>query len=631
MYKKIIPIGMAILLAACGGSSENNSAESVNNVTEISTLSSIEVYVANWQLPQGTLNIFDSNNVLQESLKVEDINNVNIKVAALSFYTFEFIPTDTRLNCPRLSGCGRTFRGDVNDLNENRLIDYQEATSVELNYKAEVFGAPGANVVYLSPMSKAITERGFSASLPSLSATPFYHLTHSSLPAKVEAQMVTNAFTYAAIVAGAMDNTFSVENAFEEFIDAETIPHDWQNYSQLATQFITENLISEQDNTQLQSVAGQVKQTIASITTNLEWNTLRSGELSYDSRELLVDIRDIIGVARLQEASSLDTLNTRLEELESAFDESTKMTLDVLVNVLDVVITNYSPVADELIPAGQYEIDGLDIDYNKSPYSWAITGTYDGLAVVIDLTIPNFRISGVLGDRVEGVLSASIINGSTSLNITSSKLLVQLDGTDDSNNQNSDTDTDTDTGIADLTVSLEINKEASQLEGELSLKLKRDLNSLSKVVNILSSFDFNGKYVSNIQSIDFHITALETSPFKGDENDDLVYSFELDFPLNGANDFKFAYAGKIDNRPRLSSSDFFVSLQNRGLDIQIRDIKGNINLVVSGANGRWLELKQKGRDYSGGLYFGDTKIAKVTAVRGIPGVLFPNGDFESLF
>lgn len=627
MYKKIIPIGIAILLAACGGSSENNSAESVNNVTEISTLSSIEFYVANWQSPQGTLNIFDSNDFLQESLKVEDINNMSIKVEALSFYTFEFIPTDTRLNCPRLSGCGRTFRGDVNDLNENRLIDYQEATSVELNYKAEVFGAPGVNVVYLSPMSKAITERGFSASLPSLSATPFYHLTHSSLTAKVEAQMVTNAFTYAAIVAGAMDNTFSVENAFAEFVGAETIPHAWQNYSQLATQFISENLISEQDNIQLQSVAGQVKQTIASITTNIEWNTQRSAELSYDSRELLVDIRDIIGVARLQETSSLDTLNTRLEELENAFDENTKMTLDVLVNVLDVVITNYSPVADELIPAGQYEIDGLDIDYNKSPYSWVITGTYDGLAVVIDLSIPNFRISGVLGDRVEGVLSASIINGSTSLNITSSKLLVQLDGTDDSNNQNLDTDT----GIAELTVSLEINKEASQLEGELSLNLKRDLNPLSKVENILSSFDFNGKYLSNIQNIDFHITALETSPFKGDESDDLVYSFELDFPLNGANDFKFAYVGKIENRPRLSSSDFFVSLQNRGLDTQIRDIKGNINLVVSGANGRWLELKQQGSDYSGGLYFGDTKIAEVTAVRGIPGVLFPNGDFESLF
>ena len=57
----------------------------------------------------------------------------------------------------------------------------------------------------------------------------------------------------------------------------------------------------------------------------------------------------------------------------------------------------------------------------------------------------------------------------------------------------------------------------------------------------------------------------------------------------------------------------------------------NINLIAKGENGRWLDVKQKGRNYSGGLYVGDTKLADVTAVRGIPGVLFPNGEFESLF
>ncbi|MGP5155857.1 hypothetical protein [Pseudoalteromonas prydzensis] len=57
----------------------------------------------------------------------------------------------------------------------------------------------------------------------------------------------------------------------------------------------------------------------------------------------------------------------------------------------------------------------------------------------------------------------------------------------------------------------------------------------------------------------------------------------------------------------------------------------NINAVIKGAQGRWLDVKQKGRNYSGGLYFGDTQIADVTAVRGVPGILFPDGTFESLF
>ena len=53
--------------------------------------------------------------------------------------------------------------------------------------------------------------------------------------------------------------------------------------------------------------------------------------------------------------------------------------------------------------------------------------------------------------------------------------------------------------------------------------------------------------------------------------------------------------------------------------------------MIHGAQGRWLDVKQKGRNYSGGLYFGDTQIADVTAVRGVPGILFPDGTFESLF
>lgn len=59
--------------------------------------------------------------------------------------------------------------------------------------------------------------------------------------------------------------------------------------------------------------------------------------------------------------------------------------------------------------------------------------------------------------------------------------------------------------------------------------------------------------------------------------------------------------------------------------------RNNINAVIKGAQGRWLDVKQKGRNYSGGLYFGDTQIADVTAVRGVPGILFPDGTFESLF
>ena len=627
MLKQILPLSVAIALTGCGGSSSNNDKQESSTVSQIDTSSTVSFYVASWQSPKGTLNILNNQGVVQESIEVDNINDIDVNVTPLTYNRFEFIPSDTTLTCPRLSGCGRTTRDDVNDLNGNRLIDYQEPTLVTLNYKASAFIAPGENNIYLSPLSSAITESGLSANEASLSATPFYHLTHSNLNASVEAEMVTNAFTYAAIIAGVENATFRVDTAFNEFLATPTDSQKWQDYSELAARYIPDSLYSEQGNVLLGKFAGQVNQTIASVTTYTDWQARSTDEQSLDSRELLVNVRDVLGLARLQDKTYSDELDTKLSELEAAFDDETQKTLDVLVNALNEVITNYSPLAEESLPAGQYKLRNLDIDYSKSPYTWTITGTYDDLPINIDLSIPTFRVSGVLGDKIEGVMSATVSNNDTTLSVDVSKLLIQFDGIADVSELNPDADT----GIAQLNTKVTINKGASTLQGDLKLNLNRFVDSSAEPLTSLSSFDFIGNYASAVQNTGFHITALEASPFNGEENDDLAFTFELDFPLSGAEDFKFAYVGDVQNLTNLTSADIFVNIKNKALDLRIRDVKGNINLVAKGENGRWLDVKQKGRKYSGGLYFGDTKIAEVIAIRGIPGVLFPNGDFESLF
>lgn len=627
MLKQILPLSVAIALTGCDGSSSNNDKQESSTVSQIDTSSTVSFYVASWQSPKGTLNILNNQGVVQESIEVDNINDIDVNVTPLTYNRFEFIPSDTTLTCPRLSGCGRTTRDDVNDLNGNRLIDYQEPTLVTLNYKASAFIAPGENNIYLSPLSSVITESGLSANEASLSATPFYHLTHSNLNASVEAEMVTNAFTYAAIIAGVENATFSVDTAFNEFLTTPTDSQKWQDYSELAARYIPDSLYSEQGNVLLGKFAGQVNQTIASVTTYTDWQARSTDEQSLDSRELLVNVRDVLGLARLQDKTYSDELDTKLSELEAAFDDETQKTLDVLVNALNEVITNYSPLAEESLPAGQYKLRNLDIDYSKSPYTWTITGTYDDLPINIDLSIPTFRVSGVLGDKIEGVMSATVSNNDTTLSVDVSKLLIQFDGIADVSELNPDADT----GIAQLNTKVAINKGASTLQGDLKLNLNRFVDSSAEPLTSLSSFDFIGNYASAVQNTSFHITALEVSPFNGEENDDLAFTFELDFPLSGAEDFKFAYVGDVQKLTSLTSTDIFVNIKNKALDLRIRDVKGNINLVAKGENGRWLDVKQKEREYSGGLYFGDTKIAEVIAIRGIPGVLFPNGDFESLF
>ena len=625
MLKKLLPLSVALALSGCGGSSNDSSDEAVE--ISVASTSTVNFYVPQWQSAKGTLNQLDSQGNVVESVAVENINTASVSVSPLNFYTFEFIPDDSALPCPRFTGCGRTLRGDVNDINENRLIDFEEITGVNLNYAARAYVAPGVNEVFFSPLSTAITNANVDATLASLSASPFYQLTHSSLSNTLEAEIVANAFTYSAIVAGVSVEGFDLATAFDDFITQQDDTSAWQTYSSLADQYIADNLYSEQGNGLIQSVAGQVKQTIASVTSYTNWQQKVETEQALESRELLENIRDALGVIRLQDTTYADDLDAKLEQLESALDDDTQQTITVLAEVINEVLINYSPLAEVSASEGQYTLRNLDISYSTSPYEWLITGTYDGLPVNIDMSIPTFRISGVLGDKIEGVMSASVINGYTRLDVDVSELLVEFDGV----SEQSELLPDAQTGIANITTDVVIAKQSGELTGEISLDLNRFVTAFAQEVTSLSAFDFAGQYQSDIQTTPFHITALEASPLTGEENDDLMFGLELALPLGGASDFSLAYVGDVIDLSQLTSSDVFISVKQKALDLRIKEVNSNISLTAKGENGRWLDVKQAGSNYSGGLYLGDTKIADVTAVRGIPGVLFPNGDFESLF
>ncbi|KYL34294.1 hypothetical protein A2I98_12150 [Pseudoalteromonas agarivorans] len=625
MLKKLLPLSVALALSGCGGSSNDSSDEAVE--ISVASTSTVNFYVPQWQSAKGTLNQLDSQGNVVESVAVENINTASVSVSPLNFYTFEFIPDDSALPCPRFTGCGRTLRGDVNDINENRLIDFEEITGVNLNYAARAYVAPGVNEVFFSPLSTAITNANVDATLASLSASPFYQLTHSSLSNTLEAEIVANAFTYSAIIAGVSVEGFDLATAFDDFITQQDDTSAWQTYSSLADQYIADNLYSEQGNGLIQSVAGQVKQTIASVASYTNWQQKVETEQALESRELLENIRDALGVIRLQDTTYADDLDAKLEQLESALDDDTQQTITVLAEVINEVLINYSPLAEVSASEGQYTLRNLDISYSTSPYEWLITGTYDGLPVNIDMSIPTFRISGVLGDKIEGVMSASVINGDTRLDVDVSELLVEFDGV----SEQSELLPDAQTGIANITTDVVIAKQSGELTGEISLDLNRFVTAFAQEVTSLSAFDFAGQYQSDIQTTPFHITALEASPLTGEENDDLMFGLELALPLGGASDFSLAYVGDVIDLSQLTSSDVFISVKQKALDLRVREVNSNISLTAKGENGRWLDVKQAGSNYSGGLYLGDTKIADVTAVRGIPGVLFPNGDFESLF
>lgn len=614
---------MFSVLVGCGGSSDDTT--SVDALSLPQTTSKISFYIAPWQSPAGTLKITNEQTAQVTSFTVDDVNSFTTDLTSLEFHHVEFISDSSTLPCPSFNGCGRTLRDNPNDENGNRRIDYQELMDIPLENGAEFFVAPGSNNVYLSPVSALSSAENLDITLASLSATPFFHLTHSQLNDGLEAEMLTNALTYGVILHKARE----IESQLNTQIPIASKELDFYNgmrsYAPFAQQYLAENLLNVQGNQLIQSVSGDIKQRIFSLAKQDEMMAADQSTQTLDSRQLLDDVRDALAVIRLQEQKYSDELSQKLTQTETLLDNESQQTVVTFTNVIFDVLSNFSPASNT--NAGTYKIGNLDVIYTESPYTWQVTGMYDDHQVQIDMNVPKWQISSVLGNQINGEISAKINRGITQLTVDVSELTLDFDGTDDP----FDLTQEQVTGIAKITTLIKVEKEASQIEGTLTANIDRFVSPFEELLTVISGLDFDGVISSDIQTTGIAFQAIEKTPFINEDTANISFSLLLDMPLNGAPGFKLAYVGDMSDLDVLNNANIFVTLGQQPLDIAIRQVGENTNAVIKGQHGRWIDIKQKGRNFSGGLYFGDTLIADVTAVRGVPGILFPDGTFESLF
>ena len=623
MIKKIIPLCVFSVLVGCGGSSDDTASTDAISLPQ--TSSQVSFYIAPWQSPAGTLKITNEQTAQVRTLAVDDVNSLTIDLTSLEFHKVEFISDSVSLPCPSFDGCGRTLRDNPNDENGNRRIDYQEVMDIPLDYAAKFFAAPGSNNVYLSPVSALSSAENLDVTLASLSATPFYHLTHSQLNDNLEAEMLTNALTFGVILQKAREIESQL-NTQTTIVSTEVdFKSGIESYAPFAQQYLAENLLNVQGNQLIQSVAGEIKQRIFSLS---KQDKIMASELpvpSLDSRQLLDDVRNALAVIRLQEQKYSDELTQKLTQAEALLDTDSQQTVLTFTNVIFDVLSNFSPASNT--NAGTYKIGNLDVIYAESPYRWQISGMYDDHQVQIDMNVPKWQISSVLGNQINGEISAKINRGITELTVDVSELILDFDGTDDP----FDLTQEEVTGIANITTMIKLEKEGSEIEGTLTANIDRFVSPFEELLTVISGFDFDGVISSDIQTTGIAIQAIEKTPFINEDSANISFSLMLDMPLNGAPGFKLAYVGDMSNLDVLNNANIFITLDRQPLDIAIRQVGENTNAVIKGQHGRWIDIKQKGRNFSGGLYFGDTQIADVTAVRGVPGILFPDGTFESLF
>ncbi|WP_404394747.1 hypothetical protein [Pseudoalteromonas phenolica] len=620
MKKTIISAVVLAFLSGCGSSTEEQST-TPPQIEEQLEKSEFEFYVPSFIGKSGVLNIVEPDSNTTMNKEVADITTFTMSLDEQKRYQFKFTPSNSTITCPLEAGCGRSIRNDPNDLNGNNEIDFGEPLTAELTHQASIFSVAGVNKVIFSPFSTLMFDRGLANNRLSLTSSPVYHLTHSNQSQSLSSEYIADAISYADVIT--QHRIRELGSNFAQTYDIvlnETENAAWKSYQSLSNEYLRILLLDPKRSVLYSGQSALVNSRLNALFEPI----VLSNENEFDAdrkKALLVQLREAIGVLRLQEEKYSDELTTRFNEIEVLINQDAQRAIELLsTSILDAVL-EVSPAKDSF--PGRYRVNGLTIDYSDGPFTWKVSGVREGYDIEMDVVMPTWRKSASLGDKIEGSGVAKISKGELTVTLDLSDILLELDGTIDTNNS----DSTTGDGIFKGTITL--NQPDAELKGQVDLNVKRQLLE-EQLDTIVTSFAADATLTTTSQLIPIKVYANERTPFTVDSAN-LAFGIELGLELNGGKDLRLQFIGDPDMLSELNQGDVFLLNNNKVMEVVLRTAGDNINLVARGEHGYWLDLKKKGKNYTGGYYLGDKQVGDIQTVRGIPGILFPDSTFESLF
>ena len=621
MKKALISSLVVVLLSGCGSSKDNTEQTTPPPIEETLEKSEVEFYLPSFVSQSGVLKIVDLTTNTTQNKEVADISAYELSLDEQRTYAFSFAPSDNRITCPLQAGCGRSIRNDPDDLNGNNEIDFGEPIIAELTYQAQAFPVAGINKVFFSPFATLMAERNIANNQLSLTSTPIYHLAHSNQNQSLTAEFLADAITFSDAISQhrLRESGSQFAQAYDTVLnDSEST--DWSNYLYNANDYLRTLLTDDKISALYAGQSALVHTRLNSVFNAI--SLANSNDFDADRKQaLLVQIREAIGVLRLQNEKYSEEMSERLEEVEAVINRDAEKAIELLgQSILDVLL-EVSP-ADDSFP-GRYQVKGLTIDYSDGPFTWLVLGQLEGYDIEMNIVMPKWRKSASLGDKIEGNGIAKISKGDLELTLDLSYINLELDGTIDTG------DLQSTVGVGSFTGAIRLNQANSVLKGDVDLTVKRQILE-GKLDTIVLSFSTDASLTTSSQVIPLKVYANERTPFELDSTN-LSFGIELSLALNGAKDLKLQFIGEPELLSELNQGDVFLLNNNKVMEIVVRTAGDNVNLVARGEHGYWLDLKKKGKNYTGGYYLGDKQVGDIQTVRGIPGILFPDSTFESLF
>jgi len=620
-YLLITLLIMITLLTACGSDSDDVSEEQL--LEKSVATSQLAFYLPDWFDHTGEIVIRSETGNIITSLSTSSLNSELVALDANQIIVIEYIPNINNVRCPVTIGCGSPYNYYHEDTNDNNVIDQNEIASFNTSFAAKVLLSPGNNKVYFSLLSLLESSLAAKSHLKSLSITPNYHQTHVDQAHSNHYQQLANASYYSLFASSNSSEAISLlKTSLNSLIINNEISASYLAYSTEIDRYLTEQMDSNSEIENINIINEKFR--LNRLLTNEDANLVANYSHDLNDRILLEQLRNIIAFINIQDQKYSNEINEKVTEISTMINSDSEKVITVFSDVLANILNLYSPVNDT--PAGIYHYEGLDINYVGSPYSWVITGVYQGVAINLELVIPQWRISAARGDFFNANISGHLSSDETTLSINTDELLLKFDGVDDIF-----TEDKAQTAIFNLITNISLINQNGQIDGRLSIEGARVENEQGELFSILNQFGFTGLLTGENLATSVSLMAIKHSNGLVQDQQDFMYDLLLDLPSSGSSDLRLSISGLEQNFELLDQVNLALKMQGNVLELEFTQNNGSRELLAKGVDGRWLTLKQQGKDYAGALYFGDIVIGVVITVRGVPGLLFPNGDFHSIF
>lgn len=613
---------LSLLLSACGGDSKADVAAETLDAPPAE--SQLAFYLPPWFKHSGEIRVRAESGDILSSRETQSLNTESITLAVNQAVIIEYIPSSAMIVCPVTNGCGNSYSYAHQDTNDNGVIDQNETFSISSTFAAKVFLIPGYNKVYFSPLSRIESSTAVNSHLKSLTVTPSYHQTYVDEAYSAGYQFLADASYYALFESSTSASALAqIANAITLFVKDNEMPDIARSYFSAIAQYLSaQQAINDNGLINRYLIEEKIKLNRLLVRSNEQFVASHSTDL--DDKILLEQLRNVLAFVNIQELKYNNEINNKITELSNILTDDAEETVAILSEVLTEVIQQYSPANDT--PAGLYQYQGLDINYSGSPYTWAISGIYKAKAVNLVLIIPEWRISAARGDLFSASIAGNVNSDDTTLTIDTDELLLKFDAVEDIFNEEK-----AQTAIVNLITNLAIKTANGEISGRINIAGERVKNDSGDLFVVLNQFSLSGLLSTVNQSTNISIMAVKYSQSLQQNENDFFYNILLDLPSSGSADFRLSIAGLNTNFELLDQVNVALRMQGKVLELNLEQEKNIRKLIAKGLDGRWLTLLQNKKEFSGYLYFGNLIIGEIITIRGLPGVLFPNGDFHSIF